>query len=1002
MLSRKQNQHAGWRWIVVVAAAALLLCVSTTRAQLLQCDDVSNSAKKNCGYDGISQDECLDKGCCWDVINPDPKQIPWCYYGRDAQPGTVTCSPLKLRNNCGFIGMNQSQCEQVGCCWSEVSPNPNNLPWCFYAQPQVQGYSVSSMTKTASGLSGVLQLLDGGTPNLFGPDLPTLRLDVWMETNDRVRVRVSDPTLQRWQVPSEVFPHTDATTAASSPAYAFSYTENPFGFAVQRLSDNSVLFNTTPSSSGLFNGLVFKDQFLEISSSMPQNATVYGLGESTMSAGLKLDTNFYTYTLWNRDTAAAAADQNLYGSHPFYMEMRDGAMHGVLLMNSNGMDVVLQPGGITYRVIGGLLDFYFFTGPSPADVVQQYQELIGLPRFPPYWSFGFHQSKYGYPNVGYVEEVVANYSAAGIPLDTIWSDIDYMDQHLDFTFDPVNYPVAEMKSFADQLHQNGQQYVVIVDPGIGIRSPGEYPSYDRLISTGTYIQDQNGNPFQGCVWPGPTSFPDFWHPNATAYWENEISLFLQQVPFDGLWIDMNEISNAFCTGECSTSQCNPPPDSISELQQIADEWHSERNALPSSHPSSVSRRGFGYAAVPNYTDPPYPINNGGNQDPLNVKTLDMDDQHYGGIIEYNAHNLYSLLEAKATMSALEKITNKRPFVLTRSSFVGSGNHTFHWTGDNASQWSDLYWSIVQMLNFQFFGIPMVGADICGFLDDTTVELCSRWIEVGAFYPFSRDHSTLGSANQELYRSDQVAAISRKVLSTRYSLVPYYYSLFFNATTLGKTVMRPLFFEFPQDSNTYGVDRQFMLGSALLFTPVLDQGATSVTGYFPAEMWYDWYTGAPFASSSTGSTVTLQTPIDQINIHVRGGSVIPMQLPGMTLAASRKNNLRVLAALDASGSAMGDMYMDDGVAIDAISGNKYTYVRFMAGKNYFKATVVLNDYEYPTSVVWDQVTVLGVSTTPNQVNCGSSSVPFQYNAGNLTVTLDSQALSLTSSFALSWQ
>ena len=125
--------------------------------------------------------------------------------------------------------------------------------------------------------------------------------------------------------------------------------------------------------------------------------------------------------MWNRDTPSSVTNQNLYGSHPFYMSVAaDGSSHGVLLLNSNGMDVTLNSDYITYQVIGGVLDFYFFTGPLPEDVVRQYANFVGLPHMQPFWAFGFHQSAYGMPSIDYVEQVVANYSAANIPLDTIW------------------------------------------------------------------------------------------------------------------------------------------------------------------------------------------------------------------------------------------------------------------------------------------------------------------------------------------------------------------------------------------------------------------------------------------------------------------------------------------------------------------------------------------------------------------------------------------------------
>lgn len=139
-------------------------------------------------------------------------------------------------------------------------------------------------------------------------------------------------------------------------------------------------------------------------------------------------------------------------------------------------------------------------------------------------------------------------------------------------------------------------------------------------------------------------------------------------------------------------------------------------------------------------------------------------------------------------------------------------------------------------------VHAAGADICGFQLNTTPELCARWVSMGAFYPFARSHSDRHSSRQELFLWPEVADAGRAALKQRYRLLPYIYTTMRKAHDTGAPAMRPLWMNFPEVAQTHLNDRQFMFGDSLLVTPVLNEGARSVQGFFPPGRWYSlWNT-----------------------------------------------------------------------------------------------------------------------------------------------------------------
>lgn len=222
---------------------------------------------------------------------------------------------------------------------------------------------------------------------------------------------------------------------------------------------------------------------------------------------------------------------------------------------------------------------------------------------------------------------------------------------------------------------------------------------------------------------------------------------------------------------------------------------------------------------------------------------------------------------------------------------------------------------------------MFGVDTCGFNGNTDMELCSRWMQLSAFFPFYRNHNVLAAIPQEPYRWAAVASASRDAMAIRYALLPYIYTLFARAHGRGDVVMRALAWEFPGEPWLAAADRQFLLGPALLVTPCLEQGATTVGGVFPGTggdgtVWYDWYNLTAVDGVARGENVTLDAPLGHIPLFVRGGHVLPMQEPGMTTTACRRNPWGLLVALDGEGAASGELYLDDG---ESLSPNATTWV-----------------------------------------------------------------------------
>lgn len=258
------------------------------------------------------------------------------------------------------------------------------------------------------------------------------------------------------------------------------------------------------------------------------------------------------------------------------------------------------------------------------------------------------------------------------------------------------------------------------------------------------------------------------------------------------------------------------------------------------------------------------------------KTMDADVIHENGGYPKShgeLHNLYGLLMCKATYEGLgELLQGKRPFILSRAGYAGIQRYAAVWTGDNRSYWEHMSLFMSMGINLGLSGVPFCGADIGGFAHHTSGELLTRWMQLGVFTPFCRNHSAIDTKGQEPWGfGDKVEAICRKYIELRYSLLPYIYSLFYEASQTGLPVMAPLVLEYPTDRNTFYLSDQFLFGKDMLVAPIYRPGTEHRALYLPEGIWYDYWSGERHQG---GQHIVAQAPLDTMPIYIRSGAIIP--------------------------------------------------------------------------------------------------------------------------------
>nr|UEK51507.1 glucosidase 2 alpha-E-like protein [Parasacculina yatsui] len=424
----------------------------------------------------------------------------------------------------------------------------------------------------------------------------------------------------------------------------------------------------------------------------------------------------------------------------------------------------------------------------------------------------------------------------------------------------------------------------------------------------------------GRVWPrNRTVFPDFFKAETVRWWTEQMYTFYKKVGKpDGFWIDMNEPSNFDTNSKrqsdnliCPNNKYENPPYPTVIVRE------------PSNTSKKISDKTICMSAK--HTA------DGKSTQGIGVMTKSEDDNSF---IHYDVHNLYGWSEFRATRQAMDYVLEgKRGILVGRSTYPGSGKWGGHWTGDNTSRWKDLRRSIVGLLEFNMFGIPYVGSDICGFNGNTSPRLCLRWTQLGAFYPFCRNHNTDDGRSQDPAVWPEVAAAAREALGLRYRLLPLLYTLLYRAQQSGAMVVRPLPFQFPREAALRGIDTQFMWGNVLMVAPVvtanesmsitdIDSDFDQVEVAFPPGGWFHLHNGSTVANTGGGVTYhKYNVPTNaMIPVFVRNGSIIVTQKNESTTHRSRQNSFEM--HVFGSGHAYGELFWDDGESRHTVKSGRY--------------------------------------------------------------------------------
>lgn len=624
-------------------------------------------------------------------------------------------------------------------------------------------------------------------------------------------------------------------------------------------------------------GLCFVRKEGSLEYPMPEDMAVYGLGENTRGINKR---GWIYVSNCSDDPHHNEGTHSLYGAHNFLLLSGEGCQVGVF---------VDTPGKVTFDVGYGrhdLLritpeedyDLYVIEADTPLGAVQEFRQLIGRSYIPPKWAFGYGQSRWSYDTADEVREVVRRHREAGLPLDSVYLDIDYMERYKDFTVNRETF--ADFEEFVLEMRREHIHLVPIIDGGV--KEEEGYDVYEEGRENGYFCKDADGKDFIVGVWPGRCCFPDMLNDRARAWFGRKYQALLEK-GIDGFWNDMNEpaifysqkrLDGAFAKLEEFKGR-NLDLDSFFEFQHLG---------------VSLSNNEEDYRSF--YHD------------------------YRGQKVRHDkVHNLFGYYMTRSAAEAFEELEpDKRILMFSRASYIGMHRYGGIWQGDNLSWWSHLLMNIKMMPSLNMCGFLYTGADLGGFGADVTEDLLIRWLSFGVFTPLMRNHSAKGTRRQEAYVFERTEML-RGVLAVRYRLLPYLYSEYMKAALRGTMMFLPLAFVYPSDKMARQVEDQLLVGESMMVAPVYEQNASGRNVYLPETMKLLRFRGGEIVQEQAYGEgwAYVDMPLGDVCVFIRPGHLLPISQGGEYVDAVDCEHLTTYAFGESVEPY--EYYMDDGETKD---------------------------------------------------------------------------------------